>query len=221
MLLPVLVALAFPAEADIEKAVPSHECPALFGESERSDERRSLREQRLEAVSRSENLLDIVHSDAGWQAPKPTRVPGLELVAVEEAAEDGERLARVRVGEVFSEACAPGEYLVRVDDGLGSDGSVLALVDEGMLAEHRGNLIFVPRFGTGAPPFRMIWRSPFALNITPGSTPNVGGGSSSAAKPTQPRSAGRDASPAQRARANAKAAAETRRTTARPTRPRG
>lgn len=218
MLLPVLVALALPAETETPAPLPSDECVALFGDSSLIEERRASREVRLEAVSRSENLLDIVHTDASWQAPKPTRVPGLELVSVEEG-EDGERVARVRLGDPWSEACEPGDYLVRVDDGLGSEGLVLALVDEGMLAEHRGTLIFVPKTGASAPPMRMIWRSGFALNVTPGAGPKATSGASGGAK--QPRAVGRDSSANQRARADAKAAAENRRTTARPTRPRG
>lgn len=232
MLLPIVLALAVPAETDAAPAdthegaataAPAEECAALFGDAARVEERRASREERLEGVSRSENLLDITHSDAGWQAPKPMRVPGVEVLAIEEGP-GGAPVARVRVGEAWKERCAPGEYLLGVDDGLGSDGLVLAILDEGVLAEHKGNLIFVPRLGTGAPPFRMIWRSAFALNIAPGSNPAIGGsktGSTSSRRSTRTTS-GRDSSASQRARAEAKAAAESRRTlSTRQARPRG
>lgn len=232
MLLPILLALV-PAQTEVAPppdaaantppAAPADSCAALFGEAARGDERRASREERLEGVSRSENLLDITHSDAGWRAPKPMRVPGMEVVAIEDGA-DGARTARVRVGEAWSERCEPGEYRLGVDDGLGSDGLVLAIVDEGVLAEHKGELIFVPRLGSGPPPFRMIWRSAFALNVAPGSNAAIGGSSTGNAKARRNTRAttGRDASASQRARAQAKAAAESRRAvSSRANRPRG
>ncbi len=237
MLLPVVTALTFALPAQLgdgapvpdEDRAPSHadtrggnECPALFGAALDVEERRASREARLEDVSRSEVLLDVVHSDPAWQTPKPMRVHGFDVLGVE-ASPDGEPFARVHLSEAWSETCPAGDYLVRPDDSLGSEGAVLAVLDEGLLAEHKGQLIFLPTSGTHPPQFRMIWQSPFALNITPGSNASIGGSNGSAPKRNTARaaSAKNDRSKQQRAKAQAKAAAENRRTMARPGRPRG
>lgn len=206
-----------------ENASLARDCAALFGGDLTREERRASREARLEEVSRSERLLDVFHSDAAWQVPKPMRVPGIDVIAIEDGP-DGEPSARVRIAESWSGTCPAGDYLVARDDGLGSEGLVLALLDEGVLAEHRGELIFLPKSGMHPPTFRMIWRSGFALNITPGSNAAIGGSSGSSPKRNSTKRA-----PAadrndrkQRAKANAKAASENRRNMAtRPVRPRG
>lgn len=206
------------------RASLARDCAALFGDDATREHRRTSRTARLEEVSRSERLLDVVHSEPAWQAPKPMRVPGLDIVGLEDGA-NGQPAARVRLGESWSGSCPPGDYLVAPDDGLGSDGLVLAVLDEGVLAEHRGELIFLPRSGTHAPTFRMIWRSGFALNINPGSNPAIGGsstGSSPKRNSTKRAPAAKRDDTKQRAKANAKAAAENRRNmSTRPVRPRG
>lgn len=215
MLLSLALALVLPA--DLGDAVPAHEeappeeasaapedealpaaaCAALFGGDVDRDLRRASRETRLEEVVRTEMLLDVVHTDPKWQPPKPMRVPGIEVVELVETPEGGKR-ARVRLTSAWGELCPAGDYLVDADDGLGSEGLVLAILDEGVLAEHRGELIFLPKTGSHSPAFRMIWRSGFGMNVAAGSAKGP------ARKPTTAAAKKRAQKP--RAKASAKAA---------------
>lgn len=235
MLLSLALVIALPAgtgDVALEPSATSHEpappraslatdCSALFGSARDRESRRASREARLEEVSRTDQFLDVTYSDPLWGPPTPMRVPGLEIKGFEEGP-DGKALARVRLSEAWSATCPAGDYLVGPDDGLGTEGLVLALVDEGVLAEHKGALIFLPRTGAHAPQFRLIWRSGFALNVAAGKNSGLGGGRSTAAAPKAAGAKAPRQDARQRKKAAAKAAAENRRNMAtRPVRPRG
>lgn len=234
MLLPLALVIALPADtgggasqpsAKAQESAPAPaslatDCSALFGNDRDRERRRASREARLEEISRTDQFLDVTYNDPRWRPPTPMRVPGLEITGFEEGPE-GKAVARVRLSEAWSATCPAGDYLVGPDDGLGTEGLVLALVNEGVLAEHKGDLIFLPRTGVHAPQFRLIWRSGFGLNVAAGKNSGLGGTSTASA----PKAAGAKA-PRQDARqqkkAAAKAAAENRRNMAtRPVRPRG
>jgi hypothetical protein len=156
-------------------------CPLLFGSDESREHNRAVRLRRLAEVTWGEKLTDLVHSEPTWREPVLRRVPGLEVVQVE-AVPDGEHVALVRVSEAFAASCPAGDYLVSVDDALGAEGAVLAVLDEGLLAELRGDLIFLHR--GGAPPlprFRMIWRSSYGLSLGSAAVAATGGKSAAPA----------------------------------------
>lgn len=73
-------------------------------------------------------------------------------------------VAHVELGEAYRELCQPGVYEVSVDDSLGQDARVYAVLEEGMLIESRDSLAFlVLDDGPKPPAMRMIWRSAYAI----------------------------------------------------------
>lgn len=73
-------------------------------------------------------------------------------------------VAHIELGDAYSKLCEPGVYEVSVDDSLGQDARVYAVLDEGMLVESGESLAFVVvDDGPTAPSMRMIWRSAYAI----------------------------------------------------------
>ncbi|MFZ9887994.1 MAG: hypothetical protein ACO3JL_10870 [Myxococcota bacterium] len=153
-------------------AYEEHQCAALFGGRDDEGPR-----DHTTMVSRSTHTVDVTYGESTWQTPRLVSLPGIEFVRSEEV-DDGSRRAVLRVGDEWAEECPAGEYAVAALAPLGVDGRILAVLEEGVLAEHRGALIFVPPAGRRGPAFRMIWRSGFGLSVNG----SVGGGSTGAAK---------------------------------------
>ena len=152
-------------------------CPALFGDEASRQHNRSLREQRLIDVVRADQHIDVVHAVPEWTSPALRSLPGLRVLHIEgEEPASRSRMARMRLEPAWSAVCAPGTYRVQRDDALGEGSAVLAVLDEGLLLSHPSGLLFVPAQGRlpapvgtkRGPPFRMIWRSSFALAATGG-----------------------------------------------------
>jgi hypothetical protein len=174
MLLNALLVLAvsgeaLPAEPDAQveppaliEGAPAQSCPSLFGGDADRERNRAWRGEVLKEVVRGQRYVDVVHTVASWRSPKSIRVPGLDILEVG-ADEQGVAAARVRVDDAVAQGCG-GELIVRADDALGADGQILAVMDEGVLAEHRGQLVLLHRVGNRPPEnLRLIWQSGFGL----------------------------------------------------------
>lgn len=145
-------------------ATPASDCAALFGSGLQRDNNGAWRADVFHSVYETDAFVDVVHSVSKWRTPVRMHVPGVEVVEIGRAS-DGSPRARVRIGEEIG--TCDGEYAVGVDDSLGADSQVLAVLDGGVLARHGEQLIMLTPSGvqTG-PSFRMIWRSGFVVDVT-------------------------------------------------------
>lgn len=192
----LLFGLSFPATAEEPAPLPSSACPALFGDEAARAENRELRKERLVGVRRGEHVVEILHSDSGWRAPEQKRLPGIEVLFV------GAEGAVVLVKERWAEVCTPGRYWLGVDDALGTEARVLALLDGALLVERAGRLLVIParEQAVAALPVRMIWRSAYGIRVASADI-GSGSGSKSAAWAGRPGKfeQGKSARPAARA----------------------
>lgn len=176
---PALAEEPAPLEAPAPAAEPAEEgasCPALFGDEQLRAESEAWRKERLLSVEREEGVIEIVHSVPQWNEPVARTAPGMTVVAVDPAT----GTARVAVHDRWSRWCRPGVYRVRLDDALGANSQVLAVLDEGLLASHPEGLMLLPAEGAArATKFRMIWRSAFGISSAGGGS---GAGSTTSAR---------------------------------------
>jgi hypothetical protein len=151
------------------RAKPAQECPELFGDRREHDENRVSRENSLEEVECLDNFINLVHS-TDWTRPRRVSFEGLELVDTS-TKETDEPVAVFRLDESVDEIeCEPGLYLVRVDDSIGEDARVLAILENVVLIEWENDLGFLQIEGTQAPRWRTIWRSSWKLPRMPDSS---------------------------------------------------
>lgn len=149
--------LASPAFAGGQALTPASErCPSIFGTDdvrERNQERRSA---KLHEVRSRQGKIELVHSVPKWDAPTQTSLPGMQVMEIDT---DG---IRIRVDKSYGKACPEGDYLLRVDDALGANGRVLAVLPTSFLIERDQSLAYlVPQVRRVSPSFRMVWRSNF------------------------------------------------------------
>ncbi len=150
-----------------QQARPASACPELFGSrGERADNAEQRREL-LDSVRQADYTIDLTHS-CDWSAPERIHFEGLELIGTRQAP-DQDRVAVIRLEEELGErACEPGLYRLRVDDCIGEQVSVLAVLRDVVLLERGGDLCFLKTRAVEQPVFRMIWRSPWTLLKLPG-----------------------------------------------------
>lgn len=168
-----------PADDTIASARPAEECPTLFGTAARRDANAAWRGRVFHGVRRGERTLDVFHSMASWRAPVRMRLPGVEVVAIERD-ESGEALAFVHVDEQVG-ACE-GDYALDVDDSIGADANVLAVLEEGVLVMHDGDLVLLGALGAAPPDFRMIWQSGFVVDVAASAKGKASGAKTNAAR---------------------------------------
>jgi hypothetical protein len=151
------------------EAVPSRECPELFGDQDDRDENRLTREESLESVKVCKYAINLVHT-ADWRRPKKVQLEGLELIDI--CIEEGRTpLAVLRLEEPLEEIeCEPGLYIVKVDDSIGADVQVLYILENVLLLEYDGQLGYLVVEGEKMPMWRLIWRSTWKMPRLPDSS---------------------------------------------------
>lgn len=144
------------------RATPASVCEEVFGEESDHEEDRRRREAILEGVDVTEHDVWITHS-GDWSDPEPLHFANLALVGVE----TNEGCAPVAVVELDNEsddiACDSDLYLIEQDSSLGEDTHVLAIIDNVVIVEHEGKLMYLVVSDHSAPPFRMVWHAPFTI----------------------------------------------------------
>lgn len=144
------------------KITPAGAC-ALFQDSAAT--RRANRERRLsllESIDRAKASFWIVHH-GDWTMPQPISVEHLTLSKTILKPE-GAPTAIVWLDMPGQESgCRPGLYRLEVDDSLGPDAHVLAIFDEVVLIEYRGQLQYFTSPGAVVPEWHMVWQSPWTL----------------------------------------------------------
>ncbi len=131
-------------------------CRLVFGSKRTHRTNREQRKANLSWVERTGNVIDVTHSTR-WRQPFYLEFRGLELVETE--MEDGERVGFVHLED--AQNCPSGLYPVRIDDNLGEDARVLAVLPDTLLVEFRGRLGYLLTADAATPQWRMVWRSPW------------------------------------------------------------
>jgi len=148
-------------------ALPAEACPEVFGTTQVHESNEADRQRKLDELDQAAHTIDLVHTGA-WEEPERIRYRGLELVGTR-LNEDEEPVALVRVDPEEGELeCRPGLYRLEVDDSIGADAAVLAVLDDVLLVEADGDLRFLKTEQAEQPVFRMIWRSEWKLLRLPG-----------------------------------------------------
>jgi hypothetical protein len=146
---------------------PAPICLELTGTESDRAVNAQRRHDALAAVRVDEDqAVDVIHHEARWQAPRLVEFSGADLVAVrKDTPPTDDDAAALVVLHNPTASCPAGRYLVRVDDVLGDDGRVLAVLPQGLLVEQHGALLFWPKEGEEPPHFRAVWRSSFWLSF--------------------------------------------------------
>lgn len=176
----LLMSVLLQGTAAQNEAALSQECTQLFGDEAVREENRNIRVSKLHGVFKRKHSREIVHSSKRWQNITPLRTQHIRFEGVE--LFDGQRRARLSVKHP---ACGNErrEYLVSVDDALGRNARVLALLPDGILVENRGRLTHLSQ--VAQTDLRLIWRSPFLLTVAGGGSggnntaPNIDPGEAS------------------------------------------
>lgn len=152
-----------------QQARPASACPELFGSQGVRSDNAEQRRELLDSVRQADYTIDLTYT-CDWAAPERIRFEGLKLLDTCQLPDQG-RVAVIRVeDELGEQACEPGLYRLRVDDSIGGQASVLAVLRDVVLLERGGELCFLKTRSAEKPVFRMIWRSPWKLLKLPGTS---------------------------------------------------
>ena len=137
------------------------DCTSLFGDEDSRLRNKKNRRRNLYWIDDADSDEDpniVVHSNVEWKAPKPMRVEGLAVVGVSDEGSKETVVVKLAPSMARRVGCASGRYLLTVDDDLGS-APILAVLEEGVLVTHRGELGFVPMRDREMPQWLMAWGS--------------------------------------------------------------
>ena len=154
-----------PAEFDdSEDEDETPRCVGLLGNDDTREDNQARREALFVRASWSEPGLWILHRSDDWEEPKLLVTEGLSLAATE-LDDDGEWQAVLELDDDFAvgHGCEPGPVLAGVDDALGADGQVLAVLRDVVLIEVSGELAFLYTDDEDWPEFRMAWQAPWRV----------------------------------------------------------
>ena len=162
-----------PETEETEKAYSSSACPRLFGDEETREENRELREECLGKVRCCEFTIDLVHN-CDFEEPEQTSYTGLELIGTI-VEKDEQAVALFRIEEGFENLdCPSGTYALRVDDSIGEQCAILAILPDTVLIDEDGQLKFLLVEEAKEPVWRLIWRSGWKVLKMPSSSGSSG-----------------------------------------------
>jgi hypothetical protein len=188
----LIALLASPRNAvgGMDQAEPSSTCSQLFGDEEEREQNMEHRKKLLMSVRVGDYCIEVLHS-ADWEAPEEIEYIGLELIETI-IDEESEPQALVQVSDEIDELeCDPGTYIVEVDDSIGEEARILAILQDFVLIEENDELKFLKTEEAGSPVWRMIWKSSWKLLKTPDSSRKVRSPSRRRRKHTRPPRRGR------------------------------
>jgi len=158
----MILACPLSASGETGQAEPSSACSQLFGEEDEHKQNMKHRKKLLISVQEGEYCIEVLHS-ADWDTPKEVAYVGLELVETIVDEKSGPQALIQVSGEIDELECDPGTYIVEVDDSIGDDTRVLAILEDFVLLEENDELKFLKTEGTSSPVWRMIWKSSWKL----------------------------------------------------------
>ena len=130
------------------------------------------RKKLLMSVREGKYCIEVLHS-ADWEAPEEIEYIGLELIQTL-VDEESEPQALVLVSDEIDELqCDTGTYVVEVDDSIGEEACILAILRDFVLIEENDELRFLKTEDAVNPVWRMIWKSSWKLLKTPDSGRSV------------------------------------------------
>ena len=157
-----------------EVILQAQDCPALFGDEESQKLNAEERESCLDSIEVCDYTINLLHH-GDWTEPTPISLTGLELEDIDcpEGLDDEEgsceSMVHLRLTEEMEGVdCPTGLYSLHVDDSLGEDGRVIAILPNLLLMELQGRLHYLPMDSFQKPIWRIIWRSPWKLMRLPG-----------------------------------------------------
>jgi hypothetical protein len=139
------------------------ECDRLFGTEADREVNEAARKRRLVLIEDGPSYIDVVQT-GGWREPREIAYRGLTLKETLVDEEDAD-LAVIEVEPTLG-FCEPGEYEVEVDDSIGAEGRVLAILPGIVVVQHAEELRYLrSQTYRGRPTFKVSWRSPFSIVV--------------------------------------------------------
>lgn len=148
-----LLIAAQPAPADEPEPV----CVAIVGDDEDHVDNAEERQARIASILQSSDHVTVIafeHLDE----PEPINLRGIQIVS----ADIDSGVAKIRIEDDAGLPCV-GEYELLVDDSLGRDLAVRAVLDDAILLARNGELLYVPAEDEMRLDWSMVWRSRFAV----------------------------------------------------------
>jgi hypothetical protein len=142
-------------------------CTPLQGDSQRWERNADRRASLVEAVESDSGQVEIVYTAAALRQPVAANVDGLDVTRVTRTA-DGRLLAQATVDGALASACGSRDLALRTDDALGTGWQVVSVLNSGVLLLGGDRLVWLARDGAPEPDFRMVWVSPFELDMNAG-----------------------------------------------------
>jgi len=133
-------------------------CAALFGDARAQAGNASARAHRLDWVDEEASGITLAHSHPGWGDPVRLQLRGLELRRIEPSAGQASAIFDLSPAVARTVGCPAGEYALALDHELMPSMRILAILQRGVLVEHRGGLGFVALPGTELPRWFVAWR---------------------------------------------------------------
>lgn len=149
-----LAVWATPAFADV---AAQGECVAIQGDEYDHEEHEEARQRRIDAVLQAGDHVSIVYYEDPNE-PAMMRLRGVELV--DASIEEG--VAKIRLEDEAGLPCSSGIYELSMDDSLGRDLAVVAVLDDAVLLQHDDELRYIS-VGNGRLDWNLIWRSRFSV----------------------------------------------------------
>jgi hypothetical protein len=139
------------------------QCAALFGDLRARQENARARSKRLDWVDEEQSGVTIAHAAEEWEDPITLELGGLRLVGTRGRA----AMFQVTAALAASTGCPAGVHQVHVDARLAAWTRVLAVLQRGVLVDHRGRLGFIRAPHAGEPRWLLAWRMRASLPPPP------------------------------------------------------
>ncbi len=151
-------------ESEEEELHPAQECPGMFGSQSVWDDNEAKRKKNLVRAYGANGRYTVMHKARSWGQPVRFRIRGLDLEDVE-IDEDGHRSVLLEVSEDVADlfGCEAGLYELERDNSLLRDTSVLKILDDAVLLDYQGHLVYLPVHDWDDPSFRLVWQSRWAI----------------------------------------------------------
>jgi hypothetical protein len=155
------------ADEQVGSCPDASACSELFGDSVDHEENREQRESLLARVSVGRYCITVIHS-TDWKVARRIHFAELELEDTE-VPEEGEPVAFFELLEApEGTGCDTTTYALQVDDSIGADARILAILEDVVLIELDERLAFILPEGSESPAWRMVWKSPWVMPRLPG-----------------------------------------------------
>lgn len=159
VVLTISLLVALPLDAAAEEVLSARDCPAVFGDEEDVEANEEYRMASLNFVWGEAPQVVIDHS-SDWDEPQLTAIRSMELI---ETSTEGQEAFVSLDADAEGIDCESGVYALAVDDAVGEEGLVLAILGDALLLELDGHLSYLLEEGESAPEWRVTWSSSYSM----------------------------------------------------------